>query len=258
MVLKSAVRSRSSSIRSLPPIFRRTIQKARATIPKIYSDTLCLVLIGSVAEGDFKTDSDVDIVWVKRRKLGFEKLHEFQQELGERIQLILFNRKQLEEHVRNSTTMAHAIQNGVVLYTNGSAITRLLEQEITLPDREWMKRWFEHWLRYYRMGLRDIRRNKGWHKKYCRERCMCEVGDYLARAAVNFAILFCELHGFVPTTKDQVLKGFRKYGRNDFASGLRVALRVSRQERNMSRKEAETVHPTARWLRDTLARRLRS
>lgn len=186
--------------------------------------------------------------------------------------------------------MAHAIKNGIVLYPvrkpcpldgdgiptnletksgntspefsngvykNGDFITRLLEQEITLPDREWMKKWFEHWIGFYRMGLRDIRRNKGWHKRFCQKRCTCEVGDYLARATVNFAILFSELHGFVPTTKDKVLKGFRKFGKKNLIPGLRVALRISRQDRPLSRKEAETVYPTVRWLRDTLARRLR-
>jgi len=241
-----------------PSIFQTAIQEARAKIPKVYPDTLCLVLIGSVAEGNFKSDSDVDIVWIKSRKLRIRKLYEFEDKLGERVQLIPFTRRQLEEHFRNSTTMAHAIKNGIVLYKKGDFITRLLEQEITLPDREWMKKWFEHWIGFYRMGLRDIRRNKRWHKRFCQKRCTCEVGDYLARATVNFAILFSELHGFVPTTKDKVLKGFRKFGKKNLIPGLRVALRISRQDRPLSRKEAETVYPTVRWLRDTLARRLRS
>jgi predicted nucleotidyltransferase len=252
------MRSTFSDFPSLPPIFQRAIQKAKTTIPKAYPDTLCLVLIGSVAEGDFKTDSDVDIVWVKSRKLGFQKLYEFERSLGERTQLVLFNRKGLEEHFTKSTTMAHAIKNGIVLYTHGNSITRILDQEITVPDREWMKGWFEHWTRFYRMGLRDIRRNRGWHKRFCQKRCVCEVSDCLARATVNFAILFSELHGSVPTTKVKVLKGFRTFGRTDLISGLRIALRVSRQKRPMSRKEAETVKRTAKWLRDTLARRLRS
>ena len=252
------MRSAFSDLPILPPIFQRAVQRAQTEIPKAYPDTLCLVLIGSVAEGDFKKDSDVDIVWVKSRRLGFRRVHECERSLGDRIQLVLFNRKQLEDHFKKSTTMAHAMKNGIILYTKGDSITRILDKEIALPDREWMRSWFEHWMRLYRMGLRDIRRNKGWHKRYCQKRCMCEVGDYLARAAVNFAILFSELHGFVPTTKDKVLKGFRKFGRKDLIAGLRIALRVSRQKRPMSRKEAETVKLTARWLRDTLARRLRS
>ncbi len=241
-----------------PSIFQTAIQEVKGKIPGAYPDTLGLVLIGSVAEGNFKSDSDVDIVWIKSRKLRFRKLYEFEDKLDKRIQLIPFTRRQLEEHFRNSTTMAHAIKNGIVLYKRGDFISRLLERKITLPDREWMRKWFEHWIGFYRMGLRDIRRNKGWHKRYCKKRCTCEVGDYLARATVNFAILFSELHGFVPTTKDKVLKGFRKFGKKDLIPGLRVALRISRQDRPLSRKEAEKVYPTARWLRDRLARRFRS
>ena len=245
-------------LKTLPPIFQTAIQEARVKIPKAYPDTLGLVLIGSVAEGSFKSDSDVDIVWIKSRKLRLRKLYELKDKLGERIQLIPFTRRQVEEHFRNSTTMAHSIKNGIILHKNGDFITKLLEQEIRLPEREWMRKWFEHWIGFYRMGLRDIRRNKGWHERFCQKRCTCEVGDYLARATVNFAILFSELHGFVPTTKDKVLKGFRKFGRKDLIPGLRVALRISRQDRPLSRKEAEIVYPTVRWLRDTLARRLRS
>ncbi|MDI6793741.1 MAG: hypothetical protein QME81_12900 [bacterium] len=103
---------------------------------------------------------------------------------------------------------------------------RLLGKEIALPDREWMKKWFEHWTGFYRMGLRDIRINKGWHKRFCQKRCLCEVGDYLARATVNFAILFLELHGLVPTTKDKVFKGFKEFGRNDLIPGLKIALQL--------------------------------
>jgi predicted nucleotidyltransferase len=247
-----------SHLRSLPSVFQKSIKNAMAKIPMAYPDTLSLILIGSVAEGDYKPDSDIDIVWVKRRKLGFSRLYEFKRELDDRIQLIPFNRKQLEEHFRNSNTMAHAIQKGIVLYINEDSISKIVNRKIVLPDRKWMKKWFEHWVRFYRMGLKDIRRNKSWHKKHCRKDCMCEVGDYLARATVNFAILFCELHGFVPTTKGKVLKGFQKFGRDDLMSGMQIALRVSRQDRFMSGKEAEKVKLTAVWLRNTLARRLRS
>jgi predicted nucleotidyltransferase len=241
---------------SIPATLKERVEGVKRRILRDYPDTIGLVLIGSVAEGDFKTDSDIDIVWIKRRKITHKRLFAFEQALDEKIQIVLFNRRQLREHFRYSTTMAHSIKNGVILYQDGDYITGLLQKELTLPDREWMKKWFKHWIFFYRMGLRDLRRSKRWHKRFCRRGCTCEVGDYLARAAVNFTILFLELHGLVPTTKNKILKGFRRFGKEDLVSSLEVALEASRQHRPLSKEEAEAIHPTLRWLRDTLRRRL--
>jgi predicted nucleotidyltransferase len=53
---------------SIPATLKERVEGVKRRILRDYPDTIGLVLIGSVAEGDFKTDSDIDIVWIKKEE----------------------------------------------------------------------------------------------------------------------------------------------------------------------------------------------
>lgn len=231
---------------------KRQISKAKRQILREYNDTLSLVLIGSVAEGDHSKDSDIDIVCIKRKKVGINKRLEFMDKIDDKIQLVVFTRKQILDHFKRFTTMAYSIKNGIILYQKDGFMNSFFNIRLSKPNKIWMKKWFEHWLRFYQMALRDRRRNKRFHKKFCKNRCCCEVGDYLARAAVNFAILYLETQGIVPTTKSKVFTGLRDAGNKRFRRGLEIALDAHRCDRSLAKKEADSVFYTADWLRQRL------
>ena len=89
------------------------------------------------------------------------------------------------------------------------------------------------------------------------EECYCMIPNFLARACVNFAILYLELKGIVPTTKKQIIFGFLHLGRDDVVSGLKVAFITYREDREMNWEEGEVVAKTAMWLRGRIRQRLK-
>ena len=85
----------------------------------------------------------------------------------------------------------------------------------------------------------------------------CIIPNYLARACVNFAILYLELKGIVPTTKKQIVSAFLNLGRAEVVVGLKAAFISYREDREMSWEEEEVVAKTAMWLRGRLRQRLK-
>jgi len=218
-----------------------------------YDDVVAIVLIGSVAEGDFVPESDVDILCIRREKTPWEEQRKIGEGLDERIQCIFFTEEMFQSHLNQRTTMAHSVLRGAMLYEAESTISKL-KSELDLPDRAWMKRWFVHWLDFYEFGMRDVERAKEGHLKHCtEEECQCWIEDSLARSAVNMAILFVETKGIVPTTKKQIQRHFRDQVEDEHLNtGLALALRVSREDRSMNYNEARSVAHVAGWLRDRL------
>lgn len=93
-------------------------------------------------------------------------------------------------------------------------------------------------------------------KKYCKKRCACEVTDVFARAVVNFAILYLETKGIVPTTKTQILGGFLGADDVQLLRGIKLALKISRGKRNLRRKEVAAVSYAGEWLKESLQKSL--
>jgi len=230
------------------------MKRVKDLLLRKFDDSLGLIVIGSYAEGSVSEGSDLDIVWIKSRKIPYDKISALQNELGDKIQLIVFSRRQLNYHFKNSTTMAHSIKKGIILFDKAKLLAKLIKRDLDLPSREWMNRWFNHWLMFYRFGIMDRRRNRRFHRKYCRRRCYCEVGDYFARATVNFSILYLETKGIVPTTKREIWENCKKLLPRRLLKGLKVSFKVYHQRRNLRSAEAEEVYQTASWLR----RRLKS
>lgn len=241
----------------IPAQFKKAVLQAKKRILTRPIDVKALVVIGSVAEGDFQEDSDIDLVCVIGERISFDTIKELTGGLGDRIQLVPLSEEAFRSHFENCSTMAHSIQRGIVLYQKDGFLKPFLEKSLSLPKHEWMRGWFLHWMRFYYMGLRDRRFTRELHTKYCQEECHCHVSDILARVAVNLAILYLETKGVVPTTKRQIWEHSRRMFRSEVnLKGLRVALEVSHQDRDMNLPETEEVLKLASWLRRNLAKKL--
>lgn len=237
----------------VPEPYRKIVGEACERVLRPYDDIRGLVLIGSVAEGDFGPESDVDLLCIKGERIGWEEQRKATEGLDDRVQCIFFSEEMFQSHLEKRTTMAHSVLRGTILYEAGDYV-RGLDPNLGLPDREWMKAWFVHWLRLYEYGMGDVEREEAWHKTHCdEERCVCHVEDTIARVVVNLAILFLETRGVVPTTKNQIRRHFEEQvGDEALRVGLCRALSVSREERWMDYSEAQPVVHVATWLRDQL------
>ena len=244
---------RSIFVEPVPQRYRERVREACLQVLNRCDDLLAIVLIGSVAEGDFVPESDVDLLCVKEEKLPWEEQREIKEQLDEQVQLIFFDRKTLAFHFQHRTTMAHAVLRGKILYEVENYIGERRSDTLGLPDRGWMKNWFLHWLKLYGFAIGGVDRSEGWHRKYCDRTRHDHTDDTLARVAVNFCILFLEIQGLVPTTKSQILRHFRDTVDDQaLIEGLELALVVSRQERWMTYEEGKTVAQVAAWLRGQL------
>ncbi len=228
------------------------MNKIVSVLTKRYSDTRALVLIGSYADGTYNGGSDIDIVWFKTRRIHFKVLTGLEEELGcrtgiPRVQLIPFTRRQMQWHFKYCTTMAHALQNGKVLYGDEDKyFVALIKKEIALPRREWMNYWFAHWQRLYKLSGTMMQWRKRMHKKCGRLECDCDVPDDIVRVIVNFAILDAELHGTVPTSKTQLRHALCDVLKGDMLNNVSRALAIAGRTERMTIKQADVFFQTAR------------
>jgi hypothetical protein len=102
------------------------------------------------------------------------------------------------------------------------------------------------------MGLMDLERGREFHQKFCEEECHCLISDNLARAAVNFSILFLEAEGVIPVSKGEIRRGMGGRTPREIFEGLETALQVCHEGRSMSYDEAGKIAKTASWLKEKL------
>jgi predicted nucleotidyltransferase len=240
-------------LEAVPQEYQPIVFDACQRILDCCDDVCALILIGSVAEGDFGSESDVDLLCVKKEKISFQEQREITKPLDSRMQVIFFDEITFHSHFEKRTTMAHSVKNGVIIYENKEFASNFLKTDIGLPTKEWMKDWTLHWLRFYELGMDDIAGAEEWHQKYCDEKCTCHISEIIARVVVNLSILFLETHGIVPTTKSKIKQHFEmKISDEKLVAGVRLALTVSRQERYLNYDEAKLIAYAAKWLRDEL------
>jgi len=238
-------------LKDVPKEYQQIVFNACQRILDCCDDVYALVIIGSVAEGDFCPESDIDLLCVKQEKISFQKQREIVEPLDNQVQAIFFNKAIFQSHFEKRTTMAHSVKNGIIVYEKEGFVSNCLKTDIELPTKEWMRDWTLHWLRFYEFGMDDIARSEEWHQKYCNEECTCHISELIARVVVNLAILFLETHGIVPTTKSKIKRYFEmKISDAKLVSGVRLALTVSRQERFINYDEAKLVAHVAKWLRN--------
>ncbi len=220
----------------------REIKIVSRRLKRRYKDLLGIILIGSFAEGTYEKDSDIDIVFIKERRTKYKDLDKFTKSTKKRIQLIPFSRKDVNQHFKDSTTMAYAIQRGKIIYQKKNSLEKYYKWALGWPSKEWMERWFKHWQEIYGFGVRDFRRNK--KKKFD------FVSDCLPRGVVNFGTLFLETKGYIPTTKRDLGKCFYKEIRDEgIKEGFRIALEAHHEDRDISLKEAEKVYTSGEFLK---------
>ena len=249
--------------KEIPKKFKTLIQKASNLILSKYKDTQAIFLIGSIADNSFNKFSDIDLVWVKSRKLNYKKQFKLEEELNSisdkpKIQLVPFTTKQLKWHFDNSSTMAHSIKEGIIIYhKENRLISNLLKKKLSLPEREWMKDWFQHWLIRFNWAKESIRREKRVHKKFCKDKCHCMIYDDIARVVVNFAILFLETKGIIPLSRNKILKNIKRFPPSEnIFKGIKLALKLSNKDKYLTLKEAEKIMFSAHWLKRRLVKEL--
>lgn len=102
------MKKRAVNKKEIPKKFKTLIQKASNLILFRYKDTQAIFLIGSMADNSFNKFSDIDLVWIKSRKLNYKKQFKLEEELNSifkkpKIQLVPFTTKQLKWHFDNSS-----------------------------------------------------------------------------------------------------------------------------------------------------------
>jgi predicted nucleotidyltransferase len=252
------------------------VEKAKTIVAEIacyllshYKDTQGIIVIGSVADGTYKRTSDIDIVWMKSWPLDYKKQFRIEEDLerisDRKIQLVSFSTKQIRWHFQHSTTMAHAIQRGIVVYRKENGlISALVKKKLGHPTHEWMKFWFEHWQTRCRWAKDSIRREKRLRKKFCKDECICTFYDDIARVTANFAILYLETRDIIPLSKKQVMHHFKKCLAPRFTAstnvfkGLKLALELSGRDRFLKATEIDKILLCTKWLEKKLSKSLQS
>lgn len=227
---------------NLPINVLREIKKVSRRLKRRYKDLLGIILIGSFAERTYQNDSDIDIVFIKKRRAKYKDLYKLTRGTKRRVQLIPFSRKEVNQHFKDSTTMAYAIQRGKIIYQKKNFLERYYKWSLGWPDKEWMKKWFKHWQTIYDYGVWDFKRGKKRRFDY--------ISDSLPRGVVNFSILFLETRGFIPTTKKDLRYCFYREVRDkEIRNGFKVALKAHHEDRDISLKEAIKVYASGEFLK---------
>ena len=252
----------TSDAKQVPVQFRSIINKTIELLLTESKDSRGIFLIGSVTDGTNNASSDIDLVWIKSHKIGYKRWGKIEEKLNfnkaQKVQLVPFSSKQIRWHFDCSSTMAHSIQKGILLYgRKDKLISILLKEELSLPTKEWMKHWFKHWLRKHQWAKDSIKREKRYHKKFCKGKCNCTVFDDIARITVNFAILYLETKNIVPVTKTQIVRNIKKSSSSltkNVLEGVKLALKFSGKDKYLTLKQADKISFSSNWFKSRLKR----
>ena len=160
-------------ISEVPAEFKSIIKKARSLLLSEYKDTRGICLIGSIADGTYNESSDIDLIWIKIHLIKYKRWFKIEDKLNfntnRKVQLVPFTYRKILWHFDCSSTMAHSIQKGIIIYgKRDRLISGLLSRNLSLPTKEWMDYWFEHWLKRYQWAKDAIKREKRLPKKFCK------------------------------------------------------------------------------------------
>lgn len=251
-----------SDTKQVPVQFRSIIKKTIELLLTEPKDTRGIFLTGSVADGTYNDSSDIDLVWIKGHKIGYKRWGKIEEKLNsnkaQKVQVVPFSSKQIRWHFDCSSTMAHSIQKGILLYgRKDELISNILKKELSFPTKEWMEYWFKHWLRRYQWAKDSIKREKRYHKRFCKRKCNCTVFDDIARVTVNFAILYLETKNFIPVSKTQILRDIKKLSfslTKNVLEGVKLALKFSGKDKYLTLKQADKISFSSNWFKSRLKR----
>ncbi len=103
-------------LQHVPVTYREMVAHACSYLLEHYIDIQAIVIIGSIAAGDFGPESDVDVLYVKETAVRPKEQWGMQKQLDEKVQLIFFDVARFKEHIAQRTTMAHSVARGIALY----------------------------------------------------------------------------------------------------------------------------------------------
>jgi len=237
-----------------------TLKAANFAINK-FDSLMGMCVIGSSIEGDWDDNSDIDLVIILPNNIDFEQRVNSDIELSDlnldkRVQLIYLSYGYLVDyHFKNFTTMAHSISKGVIIYDKSGLLTEIYNAVLGNPTKDWIKEWFNFFEYSYISGVSSLKFHAKLHRSLCKDKCECEISNLLARAMVNWSILYLELNGIVPTTKKQILKGMFKIN-NDLVFDLKIALDVRRNDLYLNLNQAKSMYKSVNVLKRELQDKL--
>lgn len=245
----------SVGVRELPQPYRAAARAMCRAILRRYPRTAAFVVIGSVADGSWQPDSDLDLVWVlrgRRRKHWREELDYHDEGVVELVPLELAG---LKRQFALRSPMAHAIQRGIVLYDQDRLVERFRRRRLGPPTRQWMREWFDFFCRRFDYGLTSYRVSKRFHRRFCRRRCVCEISEVLHRAVLNLARLLLATAGLVPNSKAELRRHYPYVVRSPRRRrAMETALAAHHEKRELGLREAAELVRLGRWLRGRLVR----
>ncbi|MEW6357334.1 MAG: nucleotidyltransferase domain-containing protein [Planctomycetota bacterium] len=241
-------------ISRLPSPYRRPVQAMCRRILRQYPNTAAFVVIGSVADGSWAPDSDADLVWVisgRRRKKWHDELDYDYEGV---VELVTMNLTSLKEEFAQHSPMSRSIQRGIVLYDPRGIMARLRQVRLGPPTREWMDKWWSFFSHRLDWGMDSYRQARRMHRRFCRDRCTCQITEVLTRAVVNLARVLLATEGVVAISKagmrpvsPAVLRGPR------LREAMEIALKAHHEKRDLALPEAAELAYLGRWLRKRLA-----
>lgn len=220
-----------------------------------YPNTAAFVIIGSVADGSWEENSDVDLVWVLRGKRRKRWHRELDYDYSGVVELVTLNVSELKRHFARHSSMAHSLQNGLVLYDPSGLMPPLLHRSLGQPTQEWRDEALSFFLQRLDWGIDLYKRSLNFHRRCCAEECHCHVSEILTRAVFNLARLLLIFRGIVPNSK----RDFRLHYPAHLHSrrlryALEIALTAHHEKRDLSLDEAKELILLGRRLRQRLIR----
>ena len=207
LTLQLKIKEYAIKIDLLPPQYRAPAQALLSKTLVIYPRTVALAAIGSVADGTWLPDSDLDVVWIHRgrRKQSWHERIAYDYE--SRVELVAFNLKQVHEHFRQHSPMAHALQSGLMLYDPEGLHAAWRETPLGLPTRHYVDMTYAFMSRRLEWGMDSYRRECRFHRRFCKQSsdCYCSVSDVLCRAVWNLVRLVLVVQGYVPMSSPLAL-----------------------------------------------------
>jgi len=138
---------------AIPAPFRNETAAMLKRLLREFPRTVGLYLIGSMADGTWEPDSDVDIVWIYSGRQKRRWWDIIERDPESRIQLVPFNLTHVRKHFKIGSPMAHALRAGMPLYdpTGRHAVWR--RRPLGLPARSWIEETYTFMRRRMVWGL---------------------------------------------------------------------------------------------------------
>jgi len=239
----------------LPAQYRQPVRAMCRKILRRYPNAAAFAVIGSVADGSWEPDSDVDMAWVTRGRLRKKWHDELDYHYEGVVELVTLNVSSLRRNFAQNSSLAHAIQRGIVLYDPDGLLKRHLRLKLGLPTPDWMQEWWRFFWHRFNWGVDSYRTAKRMHRRFCREKCSCDVTEILTRAVMNLARLLIITAGVVPNSKEETRRRYPSVIRGPrLRQAMEIALKAHHEKRDLTLDEATELVYLGRWLRARLVR----